>query len=140
MSQKQKRFPKSKDQILSEMEYSAKLTRFKSMANRLFPLLQTDTIYDAQTALEAVSGFVNFELSEKESSFKINDLKLDFSEQPEGKITNVMKAIKVELQQEGAKEAAEFLEMFAKTFSQYGSSQFLKKPMSEITAEEIISK
>ncbi len=137
--QKLKRVNKSKDQITQEMERNALLLRYKNMAARLFPLLQTDTIYDAQTALDAVSGFTKYELSEKEASFKMNDLALDFSEQPKGKITDVMNAIKVELQNESAKEAADFLELFSKTFSQYGASHFVKKSMSEIKSSDILA-
>ncbi len=134
-----KRINKSKDQISDEIAYNAKLFRFKNMAARVFPLLLTDSVYDAQTALDAVSGFAKAELSEKEASFKINDLSLDFSAQPKGKITDTMNAIKVELQEENAKEVSDFLELFSRTFSSYGTNQFLKKPMSDIKASDIIA-
>lgn len=137
--QKPKRLNKSKDQISEEMAYNAKLLRFKHMATRIFPLLTTDTIYDAQTAMDAISGFVKYDLAEKESQFKVNDLPLDFSDQPEGKITETMTALKAELQTESAKEVAEFLEMFSRTISSYGAAQFVKKPMSDLKAEDFIA-
>lgn len=139
MSQPRKRINKTKPEILNEMAQRAKIEKFKDMGKRLFPLLTTDTIYDAQTAIEAVSGYIKFELSVKEANFKINDLPLDFKDQPEGSITDVMNAIKVELQQENAKDAAEFLELFGRTFSSYAVKKYLENPMSEVKVEDIIA-
>ena len=48
-----KRVNKNKPEILDEMARRAKVEKFKDMGRRLFPLLTTDTIYDAQTAIEA---------------------------------------------------------------------------------------
>lgn len=140
MSQKQKRVNKNKAQILDEMAQRAKIDKFKDMGKRLFPLLSTDTIYDAQTAIEAVSGYIKFELSVKEAGFKVNDLPLDFSKEPEGKVTEVMNAIKVELQGESAKDSAEFLELFGRTFSSYAVKKYLDNPMSEVNVDDIIAK
>lgn len=134
-----KRINKTKNEIAQEMAYTEKLKRFKSMATRIFPLLVTDTIYDAQTALDAVSGFIKEDIAIRESAWKVNDLPIDFSSQPEGKITNTMNAIKVELQQENALEVSEFLELFSRTFTSFGSKQFLAKPMSEISMDDIIA-
>lgn len=135
-----KRVNKSKPEILSEMAQRAKVEKFKDMGRRIFPLLKTETIYDGQTVLDAVSGYIKFELAVKEQSLKLNDLLVDFSKEPEGEILEAMKAIKVELQQESAKDVADFLELMGRTFSSYASSEFLKKPMSDLKVEDIISK
>lgn len=134
-----KRVNKSKPEILNEMAQRAKVEKFKDMGKRLFPLLTTDTIYDAQTALEAVSGYIKFELSIKEASFKLNDLPLDFSKETKSKVTDVMNAIKVELQEENAKDCAEFLELFGRTFSSLAVKKYLENPMSEVKVEDIIA-
>lgn len=135
-----KRINKTKPEILGEMAQRAKIEKFKDMGRRIFPLLTTDTIYDAQTAIEAVSGYIKFELSIKESGFKVNDLPLDFSKEQEGKVTDVMNAIKVELQTENAKDSAEFLELFGRTFSNYAVKKYLDNPMSDVNVDDIISK
>ena len=137
---KPKRVNKNKGQILDEMAQRVKIEKFKDMGHRIFPLLKTETIYDAQTAIEAVSGYIKFELAVKENSYKINDLLIDMSEEPESDITTAMNAIKVELQNENAKDTAEFLELFGRTLSSYGAKEFLKKPMTDLKVEDIISK
>lgn len=136
----QKRVNKSKPEILGEMAQRAKVEKFKDMGRRVFPLLKTETIYDAQTVLDAVSGYIKFELAVKEQSLKLNDLLVDFSKEPKGEILDAMDAIKVELQQESAKDVADFLELMGRTFSSYASSEFLKKPMTDLKVEDIISK
>ena len=135
-----KRVNKSKPEILDEMAKRTKIEKFKDLGRRLFPMLKTDSIYDAQTALDAVAGYVKMELSIKEASFKINDLPLNFSQEPKGKITDVMNAIKVEVQDENAKDVAEFLELFSRTFSSYAMKMFLEKPMSDVTVDDIVAK
>ena len=135
-----KRVNKTKPEILDEMAKRAKIENFKDMGRRLFPILKTDSIYDAQTALDAVAGYVKMELAIKEAKLKINDIPLDFSKEPKGKVTDVMNAIKVEVQNENAKDVAEFLELFSRTFSSYAMKVFLEKPMSEVKVDDIVAK
>lgn len=135
----QKRINKSKSQILDEIAQKAKIENFKNIGKKLFPMLTTDSIYDAQTVLDALSGYIKMELAVKESSFLVSDLLVDLSNEPKGNITDIMKAIHTEISKENAKDMAEFLELFSKTFSTYAVNQYLKKPMSDLKVEDIIA-
>lgn len=134
-----KRVNKTKQEIAKEMAHRAKIEKDKALVRRIFPLLQTETIYDAQTALGAVAGYIKFDLAKKEGMLKVNDLLLDLSKEPESAITETMNAIKVELQDENARDVASLLERISNSFAQYGAAQYLKNPMKDLNVDEIVA-
>lgn len=135
-----KRVNKTKEEIAKELAHKIKIEREKGIARRIFPLLtDQESIYDAQTTVNALSGYIKYEMSKKEASFKLNDLLIDLSKEPDTKITATMQALKVELQEDGAKEVASLLERLGQALGQFSASQFMQKPMSEIKMEDIIS-
>lgn len=112
----------------------------KEVARRIFSKLTgLDTIYDAQTAVSALSGYIKYELAVKEMGLKLNDLLIDLKNEPKTKITEAIDALKVELQEENAKETAGLLERFGNTLAQYSAAQHLKNPMSSMKVEDIIA-
>lgn len=136
--QKQKRVNKGKAQILAEIEQKSKISRQKEMVKRIFPLLGSlDTLYDAQTALMSVSGYIKEDIEKKMNVFKVNDIALDFKDEPKTKITEVMVAIKAELQTDCALEASDMLELFTNFIPNIAAEEFLKKPASELTLEDL---
>ncbi len=137
MPQKPKRINKSKQQIVDEMERKAKILRQKEMVRRIFPLLKVDTIYEAQTAIFAVQGYLKEDLEKKMKIFKINDIALDFKGEPDTEITKVMHTIKSELQNDSAVEVMDMLEIFGNFFPDIGAEKYLAKKISELTIEDL---
>ena len=134
-----KRVNKTKDEIAKEMAHKAKVEKQKALARRMFPLLEVETIYDGQTALNALSGYIKFEMAVRESKLKINDLLLDLKKEPDTQITKVMEALKAEFQDEPAKELSELMERMANTLQSFIARKYVNNPMSEIKMEDIVA-
>lgn len=134
-----KRVNKTKDEIAKEMAHRAKVEHQKALARRMFPLLEVESIYDGQTALNALSGYIKFEIAVRESKLKINDLLLDLKKEPDTQITKVMEALKAEFQDEPAKELSELMERMAKTLEAFIARKYINNPMSEIKLEDIVA-
>lgn len=135
-----KRVNKSKDEIAAEIKHKAVINTQKELVKKIFAIIsKQDTVFDAQTVLTALSGFIKYELSQKESLFKIKDLLIDLKNQPDTKITKAMSTLKVELQEENAKDLAMILERFGNTLGQYSAAQFMKNKMSKIKIEDILA-
>ena len=130
---------KSKDQIVEEMKHKDNVAHIKDVVGKIFPLLKVDTIYDAQTVVNALSGFIMAHTEAKLKEIKLNEVTIDLSKEDESKIKTSMLAIIDLMKDEGAKELSEILERLGKTFSQYGSHEFLKKPMSAISIDNILA-
>lgn len=134
-----KRVNKTKDEIAKEMAHRAKVEHQKALARRMFPLLEVESIYDGQTALNALSGYIKFEIAVRESKLKINDLLLDLKKEPDTQITKVMEALKAEFQDEPAKELSELMERMAKTLEAFIARKYINNSMSEIKLEDIVA-
>lgn len=133
----QKRVNKSKPEILDEMAKRAKIERQKELIRRIFPLLEVDTMYDMQTALLAVSGYIKEDIERKVQIFNVNDMLLDFKGEPDTKITKVMNAIKTELQMENAVEVMDTLETFGNFIPNIGVEAYLKKDAKDLTLKDL---
>jgi len=134
-----KRVNKTKDEIAKEMAHKANVEKQKALARRMFPLLEVESIYDGQTALNALSGYIKFEMAVRESKLKINDLLLDLKKEPDTQITKVMEALKAEFQDEPAKELSDLMERMAKTLESFIARKYINNPISEIKLEDIVA-
>jgi len=134
-----KRVNKTKDEIAKEMAHREKIEHQKALAKRMFPLLQVESIYDGQTALNALSGYIKFEMAVRESKLKVNDLLLDLKKEPDTQITKVMEALKTEFQDEPAKELSDLMERMAKTLEAFIARKYINNPISEIKMEDIVA-
>jgi anionic cell wall polymer biosynthesis LytR-Cps2A-Psr (LCP) family protein len=140
MTVQKKRVNKSKDEVAAEMKHKAVVAQQKELVKKIFAAISNqDTVFDAQTVLNALSGFIKYELQQKEATLKINDLLLDLSKQPKGKISKAMEILKAELQNESAKDIAMLLERFGNTLGQYSAATFMKNKMSKIKIEDILA-
>lgn len=137
---KTKRIPKTKNQLLAETEYRQKVDREKVLVKLMFPFVSTQkTIYDAQTALSALAGFLKFEMGKQQEGILVSDLKIDFSKEPESEIKKAMLNLYGLVQPEKAKDVAALLERFGNTLAQYSANQFMKNPMSDISIDKIVA-
>ncbi len=140
MTAQKPRVNKTKDEIKAELEHHQKVEKQKDLAKRIFPLLSKQTnIYDAQTVVNALAGYIKYELELKQREIKLNSLLIDLSVEKKNLITEAMEAMKVEFQDESANDLASLLERFGQTLSQYSSAQYMKNPMSSIKIEDLIA-
>ena len=136
-----KRINKTKDDIEKEMVQKEIVKQQKILAATIFKCLEgQENIYDAQTVVNALSGFIKYEMQVKESQLKLNDLLIDLTNEPASKIKDAMEALKVELQDKNAKDTAMLLQRFGETLGHYSAAKFMKNPMSDIKIEDIIAK
>lgn len=140
MPTKKPRASKTKQEITEEMRRKAKINREIALCKMIWPLLEVqDSIYDAQTVLNAASGYVSFETQKRMDEIKVSELKIDLSKEPESKIKDSVLSIIGLIDGESAKDSSSLLERFGKTLSQYGAAQYLKNPMKSISMKDIIS-
>lgn len=137
---KTKRVNKTKDQIASEIKHFEKVNREKALVKLMFPIIANQsTIYNAQTVLSALSGFIKNEMDKRSSEFLVRDLKIDLSKEKDGEIKTAINTMIGLLEIEKAKESALLLERFANILAQHSASEFMKKPMSDISIDKIIA-
>lgn len=131
---------KSKEEIAQDMVKKQIVLKERELAKIMFQILEgQETIYDAQTVVNALAGYIKYEIQVKNSQFKVNDLLIDLSKEKKNKITEAMESLKAEFQNEPALDLANLLERFGKQLAMYGASEFLKKPMTELSAEDLIA-
>lgn len=137
---KPKRVNKSKAQIEESMKQTAKVLHEKDLAKKIWKFLENqDTIYDAQTVLNAASGFIQFEIAKKADELKVSECAFDLSQEKETKMKKAILDIAELIKDEKAKDTAAFLERFAKTLAMYGANQYLKNDMKVLKITDIIA-
>lgn len=136
-----KRVNKSKEEISADMAHSQKVTHMKEIVSTIFPIVEkVDTIYDAQTVVNALSGFIAALLEKKVLDIKLSELKLDLSTEDDSKIKTAILDIVESMKDESAQEISETLERFGSTLSKLGAHKFLMNPMTEIKLEDLVAK
>lgn len=131
---------KSKAQIAAEIKQAEKVKRDKILVKLMFPFLENmKTIYDAQTALGALSGYIKADLANITSDLKVKDLVVDLSKEEDTEITHAMKNILEQLQEENAEDMTDLLQRFADILPKIGANEFLKGPMSTLKITDIVN-
>lgn len=131
---------KSKAEIAAEMKQKEKVKRDKILVKLMFPFIENmKSIYDAQTVLSAVSGYMKADLASKTSELKVKDLVVDLSKEEDNDITHAMKNILSQLQEENAEDMTELLQRFSDILPKIGANEYLKGPMSTLKITDIIS-
>lgn len=136
-----KRQNKTKQEIVGDMQFQAKVAHLKEVVRKLFPELdKQETIYDAQTVVNALSGFISAHLEQKMKEVKLSDIVIDLSKEDDSKIKSAIENIVAMFPDESAAELSENLERLGTVFSKYAADKFLKQPMSNLTVDDIVSK
>ena len=77
MPTKPKQIHKKKEELLAEAKHLQKIEREKTLVKMMFPHIENQkTIYDAQTVLQALSGFIKLGIEQKTAEIKIKDIKI----------------------------------------------------------------
>lgn len=141
---KQKKLPRvnlSKDQLLEQQKFQQKVQHLKDLVRKLFPELETvDTVYDAQTVVNALAGFIDNQIEETVKKIKLSDIKIDLSKETDSKIKTAILNIEAMFQDEPAQELSESLERLGQTFSKHAADKFLRQPMSTLSVDDIVQK
>lgn len=137
---KQKRLPKTKDELKKKLEHEEKIIRQKKLARLIFPMLSSQkSIYDAQTVVQAVAGFVKLGIANKMTQFTVKDVEFDLSKEKAGAIKDAMLKIHSSLMNENADETVAFLERFGNGLGQFSSLQYMKNKMDVINLDDFIA-
>ena len=135
-----KRINKTKEEISTEIKRVEKIAHMKDVVRAIYPLLENqDTIYDGQTVVNALSGFITAHIEKKVLDIKLNDIEIDLSKEEASKIKTSIENIIALMKDESAQELSETLERLGRALSQYSANTFMKKPMSEIKLEDIVA-
>lgn len=128
-------------EIAAQMERQQKVEHEKGLAKLIWPIIDNEdlTIYDAQTALAAASGFVAYEVQKSQAELKVSDLTIDLGKEEPSAIKVAVLAILDLLQGEKADLSAKFLERFSKTLGMYSANQYMKNKMDTLKLEDIVA-
>ena len=135
-----KRINKKKEEIVDEIKRKEKVQHEIAMVKDMFPIVENmATIYDAQTVLSAVSGFIQGELAKKTVEFKVGDLTIDLSLEKDSDIKTNMTTLLGLIENEKAEDIADLLERFSNILTKVAADKFHKQPMSELKIEDIVA-
>lgn len=122
------------------MEHTANIQHQKTLARIIFPLIESQkTIYDAQTAVNALAGYIKLEIAKKAALTTIKDLPIDFSKEEDSPIKESMTAILPALQSENADKTSALLEKIGSSLAQFAAGKYMENPMSIIHVDDFIA-
>lgn len=135
-----KRTNKSKEDLQLELKKKAKLEANKILARKVFPFVENlKTVYDAETVLGAISGYLALGLLQSEQKLVVSDLKIEMPAEKDKEINDALVAIMGLIQNEPAKEAERLIAMMGENMKGFLAQQALKGPMSQIKLEDYIA-
>lgn len=137
---KPKRANKAKEEIAAEMKRKAEIEHQKKLVRAMFPILNSvESIYDAQTVVNALSGFIKADMEDKIAELKVSDLEIDLKKEDDGAIKTAILELQELFSKEGADDASKLLERFGSMLSTFSSREFMKKPMDSIKPDDFIA-
>jgi len=83
--------PISKEELVAQMQHKQNVEHIKQVVRDIWPYLaDQDTIYDAQTVANALSGFISAHIEKKVNEIKVVDLPIDLSKEKDSKIKSAL--------------------------------------------------
>lgn len=136
-----KRQNMTEHQILMEMQAKQRVEHAKDIVRGMFPILEeVETIYDAQTVVNALCGFIMPHIENYMSKIKLSDLPIDLSKEEDNKIKVALEKLLEGLKDEPAKQLMGVLDQFGAGFAKLGADRFLKQQMNTITIDDMVSR
>lgn len=140
MAPKPKRANLTKEQLESRIEYNLEIERQKALARKIFPFIENmKTVYDGQTVVNAVAGYLKFELLKCEEALKVSDVPIDLSNEKSSEIKTAMEGIIDAVQMDSAKETIALLETMGSKLPGYLAGVHMKDPMDTIKIGDFIA-
>ncbi len=132
---------KTKEEIAGDMKMQEKVKQIKEMVRLIFPVIEkVDTVYDAQTVVNALSGFIAALIESKVALIKLQELDIDLSKEEDSKIKTAILGIMDLMKDESAQELSETLERLGTTLQQYIVHKHMSAPMETIKIDDLVSK
>lgn len=139
-SKKQPRKNLSKEQITEQLANEQKISHIKEIVRKAFPVIEKlDTIYDAQTAVNALDGLIAVEIEKKVKDIKLSELTIDLSKEDTSKIKTAIEKLVALFPDECAQELSETMERLGGTLQAYVANNAMKGKMN-IKVDDIVSK
>lgn len=136
-----KRQNMTEHQILMEMQAKQRVEHAKQIVRNMFPVLEgVDTIYDAQTVVNALCGFIMPHIENYMSKIKLSDLPIDLSKEDDSEVKIALEKLLEMLKDEPAKQLMTTLDQFGVGFAKLGADRFMKQPMNTINVDDMVSK
>lgn len=130
----------NKDQIKDQIANDLKVKHIKEVVRIAFPAIdKLDTVYDAQTAVNALSGLIESEIESIVKDIKMSSLAIDLSEEKDSKIKAAILKIISLFPDESAQELSETLERLGTTLQAYVSGKGMSEKM-KIKVDDIVTK
>lgn len=140
MAPKPKRANLTKEQLESRIEYNLEIERQKALARKIFPFIENmKTVYDGQTVVNAVAGYLKLELLKREEALKVSDVPIDLSNEKSSEIKTAMEGIIDAVQMDSAKETIALLETMGSKLPGYLAGVHMKDPMDTIKIGDFIA-
>lgn len=137
---KKPRVNKSKPELEAEILRKQKIDRQKVLARLIFPFIEDQkSIYDAQTVVMALSGFIKAAIAERMTKLVVKDLTIDLSNEADSPIKASVEALLGLLQTENADDASALLERFGNGLGQFASKKYMENPMNIIPVDEFVA-
>ena len=135
---KQKRL--SKEEITNKIAGDAKIEHIKDVVRIAFPCIEKmDSVYDAQTAVNALGGFLASEVEKEAAKIKVSSISIDLSKEPDSKIKKAILNMVKLFPDESAQELAETMERLGTTLQAYVANTAMKGKMN-IKITDLVSK
>lgn len=136
---KKPRVNKTKTEIALEMGKQERVKQNIAIVKSIFPFISDlASVYDAQTALSALAGFITLDLQKKNNELKVSDLNIDLSKEKDSVIKDSVQNILGLVVNENAKDVATLLQRFSDTLAQFSAKEYMKQPMKVITVEDFV--
>jgi len=138
----QKRVNKTVQEIKSDFLKQEKIAHIKAISKEMFPVVQAaGTIYDGQTVVNALSGFIKPHLEEQLRKIKLSDIDVlkYLEDEKDSEIKRAIVKLIEMMKDESAVELSETLDRFGKVLSEYSANTYMKQPMTVITISDLIA-
>lgn len=131
---------KSKKELIEDIARRERIDRQRALAKTMFPFVaDLPTIYDAQTVMNALAGYIEFGFKKKAQEITVAAAMCDFSKEEDGPLKSAVVALHGLLEHEPAEDAVTILKRFGDGLPQFVAGRGLKEPMSTIKMDDFIA-
>lgn len=133
------RVNKTKEELVAKIDQDHRIAHMAALTKLLWPALETqDKIYDAQTVLQAIAGYIEMGLKIKQESIKVGELNIDLSKEEDSLIKSAMLNILGLVEIENAYDMAALVRKISDHIGQFGAHEFVKGPMTNIKVTDLV--
>lgn len=130
----------SKSEIEASIKTGLAVEKSKTLARKIFPAIANmDTVYDGQTVLNALAGYIENEIQKRSFALTVEDLGLNFDMEKESPIKDAVIELLASVNMERAIEAADMMKLMSSKLPGYLAGVHMKDKMETITIDQFIA-